>query len=567
MKTGLIIVIILFIGYCPSWSQNSWLKEQAVKGDKIAQYKYAMSLLSDSFSSSKDKAEAISWMKKSAAKGYSPAQSQLGLYYLTGDGVEKDHSKAALLFEKAAKQGNVTACYYLGLCYAKGYGLSKSMLKAVEWYKSAADGGNAAAQNNLGSLYLTGNGVERNYALAVSLFEKAANQDDSCAQYNLALCYEHGYGLDKSLKDAFSWYVSAAENENPGAQYKLALYYLEGKGVEKDSILATELLLHSAGGGYLTPSQMYDYDPDKAYDKAMRKLKELCGNLHSEYNGYFIAMLGCLYHAKQDYETAEEFYKLAQRKGCCLGAIELGLMYFYILANSPLQSIPNSDTDENYICLEGCGLYNCSQAKNYYNKKIWKDTDNVEYWLKNAISNGYGNFEYGVVLYSIYDYLLFVYVDGIGVKRNLDKAIDVVYDCLMKNSGSSNYEHAFEALDIALKDPMVSKKAFKTLTRLSNDYKGENKNIYKGLTFRLGRCYYKGLGTGKDYNLAFKYLLESANKGNWEAMSLLAACYRYGRGTKVDKAKEKEWLEKVAQSRPDSDAKKILEKRSRYQWH
>ena len=78
----------------------------------------------------------------------------------------------------------------------------------------------------------------------------------------------------------------------------------------------------------------------------------------------------------------------------------------------------------------------------------------------------------------------------------------------------------------------------------------------------LGKCYYKGLGTTKNYNQAFKYLLEAANNGDCESMRLLAACYRYGRGTAANRTKENEWVEKAAKC-GDDKAKKIKERRGR----
>ena len=78
----------------------------------------------------------------------------------------------------------------------------------------------------------------------------------------------------------------------------------------------------------------------------------------------------------------------------------------------------------------------------------------------------------------------------------------------------------------------------------------------------LGYCYYKGLGTTKNYNQAFKYLLEAANNDDCESMRLLAACYRYGRGTTANRTKENEWVDKAAKC-GDDKAKKIKERRER----
>ena len=67
----------------------------------------------------------------------------------------------------------------------------------------------------------------------------------------------------------------------------------------------------------------------------------------------------------------------------------------------------------------------------------------------------------------------------------------------------------------------------------------------------LGKAYYKGLGTPKDYSDAFKFLTIASDLNDSESMRLLAACYRYGRGVQINANKEKEWLDKAVKHRDD----------------
>lgn len=209
---------------------------------------------------------------------------------------------------------------------------------------------------------------------------------------------------------------------------------------------------------------------------------------------------------------------------------------------------------DNTACLE------------YVKTKVWTDTDNVAYWLEKAIGYGFGSFAYGSMPYTLYDHLLFAYVDEIGAKRNLDRAVDIATLCLADTTIQYGGYTALGALEIASNKDELQPKVFQTYLSsyefLHNHLNDDNKWNYTNMAAGLGKCYYKGLGTTKNYNQAFKYLLEAANNGDCESMRLLAACYRYGRGTAANRTKENEWVEKAAKC-GDEKAKKIKERRGR----
>ena len=94
-----------------------------------------------------------------------------------------------------------------------------------------------------------------------------------------------------------------------------------------------------------------------------------------------------------------------------------------------------------------------------------------------------------------------------------------------------------------------------------NRLNDDNKRIYIATIPVLGKCYYKGVGTQKNYDIAFKYLFEAANNGDCESMRLLAACYRFGRGISTNKEKENEWVNKAANC-GDKKAMRIKKQRN-----
>lgn len=560
----LTILGILFLGSISSFSQT--LKEKAEGGDMVAQYQYAQKLSDSMFPSKEDLSEAVQWLTKSALQGYAPAQCNLGFHYSQGIGINQNKEQAVYWYKKAAEQDDATAQYNLGTCYANGHGVPRSAYSAYNWYKKSAEQGYVNAEEALAECYYYGNGINTNKTLAFHWFAKAADKKNAEAMFYLGECYANGYGVIRNLQTAIEWYNKAADEDDMKGEYALAQLYLTGNGVEKDSIIATELLLHSAAGGFCTPGRMWN--GKKGYGKALTKLTDLTRLSNSPNHHYFLAMLGCYYHSINDYSNAEKYYKLSVEENSALGVIELGLMYFYISANAPNYEVPGYDEteeDNSYLGLESWKMENNDSVASYLKHKHWTDTDNETYWLERAISYGFGNFQFGAMGYTVYDHLLYAYVDGIGSKRNFDRAIDIAVLCISDTTVQYASYNAHNTLSYALGKPELQNKVYKTYQELyqrplnSNDRSKECRILAAA---GLGFCYYKGLGTTKNYNQAFKYLLEAANNGDCESMRLLAACYRYGRGTAANRTKENEWVEKAAKC-GDDKAKKIKERRGR----
>jgi hypothetical protein len=112
-------------------------------------------------------------IQRSAQKGETGAQYNLGLMYEQGYGVAPDTKKAATWFEKAAEKGEANAQYRLGFLYSHGQGVPKDLQQAAEWYKKAAEQGFAPAQAALGNMYLLGEGVPRDSSKAAFWHNKS----------------------------------------------------------------------------------------------------------------------------------------------------------------------------------------------------------------------------------------------------------------------------------------------------------------------------------------------------------------------------------------------------------
>ena len=570
MRIVLFMLAFSCFGCYQLYAQNMDLKKKAESGDRVAQCRYAESLTSGIFPTQQELEEAVLWYKQSAAQGYSPAQRKLGDAYFCGNGVKRDIQLALEWYKLAAAQNDPVAQYNLGVCYTSGIGVPQSSKVAAVFYSKSAESGYDIAQNALGKCFLEGNGVSQDYMLAVSWFRKAIAQGNVYAKYNLGRCYSFGLGVIKNPSKAVELYQECAEEGHTAAQYRLGLSYLEGASVKKDSLLAAKWLLVSAGGGNLIPIRnTFDYDAEKANKESREKLFELATVSSLGLQSYLHVLIGYLLEAEANYEEAEKYYKQAIDQGFFLGAAKLGLMYFYINANDESQENYLNDHAEGLQLESLKGKDYAIGAQRFLKNKQWKANDSTTYWLEKAIENNYGLFSYGSMGYSVYDYILCCYYDGIGSSKNIVKAIDFSHKFITDAIDDSNcpIDNAEFVLAQELENGQYAQYAFEAYKKLyglatANDSKYSSR-LLKLAAAGLGKAYYKGFGIQLNYEKAFKYLTISANLGNSESMRLLAACYRYGRGTAADSVKENEWLEKATKRRADKKAILILERRKK----
>ena len=193
--------------------------------------------------------EAGKWFRKSAERGYAPAQYEIGWGYVHGDKVDE----GIKWLRKAAEQGNADAQNTLGIWYHMGYGIKRDLDEAIKWYSKAAEQrhsyakdelsalskyiqyskaakeGDVKAMDALGDGFSTGWDREgSNYPEMLKWFRKAAEQGYAPSQYHLGYCYVDGKGVEKDPIEAVKWFSKAAEQGGEGAQMALAEFYRTG---------------------------------------------------------------------------------------------------------------------------------------------------------------------------------------------------------------------------------------------------------------------------------------------------------------------------------------------------
>jgi TPR repeat protein len=97
-------------------------------------------------------------VRSKAEAGDADSQSELGLRYVTGEGVAKDPVEAVKWYRKAAEQNYAKAQYNLGVCYASGTGVVKDEVEAVKWFRKVAEQNHPWGQYALGLSYASGEG-------------------------------------------------------------------------------------------------------------------------------------------------------------------------------------------------------------------------------------------------------------------------------------------------------------------------------------------------------------------------------------------------------------------------
>jgi len=116
-------------------------------------------------------------LQQKANSGDPFAQHELGLRYLTGQGMPRDTVRAVYWIQKAVQKNLTSAWFNYGIMLNNGIGVEWNPFEAYKYFKQAAKNGMPEAQFVYG-IFLTDNlVVNRNYTEAYYWIKKAAAQD------------------------------------------------------------------------------------------------------------------------------------------------------------------------------------------------------------------------------------------------------------------------------------------------------------------------------------------------------------------------------------------------------
>jgi TPR repeat protein len=162
-------------------------------------------------------------LKARAESGDVKAQTQLGMAYASGDGIQADETEAVKWFRRAAEKNDAAGQYLLGEMYLTGRGVSPDLTEAAKWMRRAAEGGDARGQFNLAVMYAQGQGFSKDEGEAAKWMRRSADQGLAAGQFGLGSMFAHGNGVPQSAIDAVIWYRKAADQGDPAAMNNLAL--------------------------------------------------------------------------------------------------------------------------------------------------------------------------------------------------------------------------------------------------------------------------------------------------------------------------------------------------------
>lgn len=140
-----------------------------------------------------------------------------GVEYATGKNVLKNEKEAFKWFQRSAEKGNTDGQFNLGKCYITGFGVSQDFRLAKIWMYKAAEKNYLPAQHLLGTLYIN----DENYIEAEKWIRKAALQGQPISQYMLGMMYLEGKGVPENSTLATKWLLKAANQNLPEAQLAL----------------------------------------------------------------------------------------------------------------------------------------------------------------------------------------------------------------------------------------------------------------------------------------------------------------------------------------------------------
>jgi uncharacterized protein len=166
-----------------------WFVKSAQEGFAASQYELSLLLQERD---ENDLTEAISWLRKAAAQGFSVAQFLYAQYCESGVGMVANPADAFHFCVLAAERGFYPAARKAASMLEQGIGVAVDTKQAFYWYHRAAELGDADSAASVGRMYAAGIGVEKNESKALEWLCEGKKRGSPWAL--LALSSAHRFG-------------------------------------------------------------------------------------------------------------------------------------------------------------------------------------------------------------------------------------------------------------------------------------------------------------------------------------------------------------------------------------
>lgn len=445
-------------------------------------------------------AEFAAGLLEMAAKGgYAEAQSELGILYYRGTGIEENRDEAMRLIAEAAAQGWVMAQYNLAVLMKEDPLPGSEGFEVGELLEFAAEQGLYAAQlvlegvdspgvlNSMEAMELCVSKAEENdaralYSLArrqmlgwmvevkedrqqlVDLFRRSADSGYSRAQYTMGLLYMSGEEVEQNVETGFWWLKRAASQGHPVALHHMGVCYASGLVVEPSAEQAFYYFSKSAELGL-----------DTAKNSLAVFYNEGIGVVRNEWK-------------------ASELYLEAADEGDPTAAFNIGNCY---LEGKGVRRDVSRGLEWIAKSAEQGNLVACAQLAEIYGEGFLAESDAVEvaYWEEKAAELGNR---------PSMKHTAFNYFYGNGIPKNRGKAAFWISEYL-------NIEGPLDTSSLTLEGEYEAHERVQAL--LPKDYSALV--VYAELMADQG-------WSGYDPEEAYRILKELSDKGFWSAKFRLA---------------------------------------------
>lgn len=432
----------------PDADDLSRLLRDAENGKATSQYQLGLKYISGDGVSA-DGGRALYWLQKAAQQGIVDAYAYVGLIHSEGKGVPQDSKEALKWWLEAVERGHVQANSLIASLYQKGLGVPQDYAEAANWYRKAAEQGDTISQNQLAVMYQEGLGVEKDYGEAIKWFRRAAEQGDAGACYNLALTFEHGYGVEQDFSEVERWYQKAAERGMLEAQLKLGFMYNEGHGVAQDFTKAARLIGMAAeqgsavAQGALGFMYMEGRGVGTDYNEALRWLRAGAqgGDWHAQNNLGYMYLHG--YGVPKDQVEAQKWLQKSAKQRC-LAEIDAETVRRAKGGEPEAQTALGDAYQDAQLYEEALAWYGLAAVQGnamaqaslgdmyFQGLGVAQDYAIAAEWLRKAAEQGNVNAQYNLGV---------MYKKALGVPKDTGKALE-----WMAKSAEQGFEPAIEAM-------------------------------------------------------------------------------------------------------------------------
>ena len=398
----------------------------------------------------------------------------------------------------------------------------------------------------LGEKYYEGDGVEKNLTLAMKYYTLAADAGDFDAQFALGLMYGNGEGTKVDLEKSFTYHKLAADNGHIYAQFEVGQCYKNGWGCSENIDEAIKYFELSAKQGYAEAKTSLDKLKKEKIEKAQSQVKPVVSAPKAEPVTKVTATSPSITATKAPANETKPHQTNSESKP------------------APIKPVQTTTEAKKVSKEPEFNVYNVfKEAEGYVRyKKYDKAIECYQEAIKHNNEAGY--YKMGEC-----------YLEGLGVKKNISKAIEYY-------SKAASLGHKFSYLSLAKiyqdKDQLLTSYDYLlTFSRLpdfnTNTYmQAEHKKLYDVLMTKISTAITKDklMGTKDEFyhfaNYSARsfsekiYCLDKASKlGHMDASLDLAKIYEAGEICKKDYNKVIEYYTRYAKG-GDLETQKMLAK-------